>query len=93
MPNKVFRKRQGKTPLTEPQARALADWRNGAYQKTFTPSAQGLQAMHGVMIACSHHPDAEEPSSSEISLWSLEEVRELENSRSAINPAAADWVG
>jgi hypothetical protein len=89
----VSKNLKGKTPLTEPQAKSLADWWGGAYHKTIVPSAQGVQAMHGVMIACGHHPDAEGSSSSGGSLWSLEEVRELENLRSAINPAAADWVG
>jgi len=89
----VSKNPKGQTPLTEPQARALADWWGGAYHQTIVPSAQGVQAIHGVILACGQHPDAEGSSSSEVSLWSLEEVRELENLRSAINPAAADWVG
>ncbi len=84
---------KGKMPLTEQQARALAHWWGVAYQKVALPSEEGGQVLHGLMMPNMHHPDTGWHPSSGNLLWSQEEARELENRRSSINPAAAEWVG
>lgn len=70
------------TPLTEPQARALAFWWGGVYQAPGEGHEEEGDGRHGVVLAGSSE-----------TVWSREQAREVENRRRDINPAAPDWVG
>jgi hypothetical protein len=78
------------TSLTEAQARALAAWWGGRYEKKVTPGGSG-SAGHGVTLAAVRE-DRSVPSP-EIIIFSLEEARDLEKFRQAVNPHSPDWVG
>ena len=82
----------GKTRLTEAQARALAHWWGGAYQRTKGPAGLG-EVWHGVVFTSPGRGDIPTPVSPGLALFSLEEVRNLENLRDDVNPGAPDWVG
>lgn len=86
-------KMQGKTPLTAPQARALARWWGGAHQRVPLPAPEGAGLVHGVVLPRTD-PDAAGPSRwCRMAISSLEEAQTLENIRSPINPGAPAWVG
>ncbi len=78
------------TSLTEAQARALAAWWGGRYEKKVTPGGSG-SAGHGVTLAAARKDRFMRPG--EITIFSLEEARVLEKSREAVNPHSPDWVG
>jgi hypothetical protein len=78
------------TPLTEPQARALAQWWGGTYASA--PATAGAPPRHGVTLpggagAC---PAQSLPAAA---VWTTEEARLMERQRHGINPAAPDWDG
>ncbi len=79
------------TGLTEAQARALAAWWGGRYESKGTPGAPGA-AGHGVILIAAAWGDRCVPTP-EITIFSLEEARDLEKSRQAVNPHSPDWVG
>ena len=78
------------TSLTEAQARALAAWWGGRYERKVTPGGSG-SAGHGVTLAAARKDRFMRPG--EITIFSLEEARALEKSREAVNPHSPDWVG
>jgi hypothetical protein len=79
------------TRLTEMQARALADWWGGCYER-LNPEKSG-EVWHGVSFRQLHRKDPSSPQSPGLAVFSLEEARALENLREAVNPASPDWVG
>jgi hypothetical protein len=86
------RKKTATTGLTEIQARALADWWGGRYERLIIPQGEG-QACHGVILPASGQPGPARPASRETAIFSLEEALALEKIRDVNNPAAPDWVG
>jgi hypothetical protein len=80
------------TGLTEAQARALAAWWGGRYERKASPGAPGA-AGHGVIIFSPGGHDRSVAPSPEVTIFSLEEARELEKFRQAVNPHSPDWVG
>lgn len=85
-------KQSATTGLTEFQAKALADWWGGRYEKLISPQGEG-QALHGVILPTSGQPDLGRPASRETAIFSVEEALALEKFRDVNNPAAPDWVG
>jgi hypothetical protein len=79
------------TGLTEAQARALAAWWGGRYERKASPGAPGA-AGHGVILNAAAREDRS-MQSPEITIFSLEEARDLEQFRQAVNPHSPDWVG
>ncbi len=70
------------TPLTEPQARALALWWGGRYLRLEEiPQGAGGPG-HAVIVAGFAEP-----------VWSREQAGKVEAGRPEFNPAAIDWVG
>jgi hypothetical protein len=86
------RKKTATTGLTEVQAKALADWWGGRYERLINPQGKG-QACHGVILPSSGQPDPARPASRETAIFSLEDALALEKFRDVNNPAAPDWVG
>ena len=80
------------TGLTEAQARALADWWGGGYQKLSGPKGSG-GACHGVILHRSGQGGSAGPGTRETIIFSLEEAQALEKFRDVNNPGAPDWVG
>jgi hypothetical protein len=77
------------TPLTEPQARALAQWWGGAY----APAPESGKALrHGVTLPSFSGTPAD-PDAAPRWVGTMEEARHLETQRQGINPAAPDWDG
>jgi hypothetical protein len=85
-------KRSGTTRLTEAQAKALADWWGGKYHEAIGLESQG-KACHGVIFTPDGKQERADPVSRQLAIFSLEEARALENTRTADNPGAPDWVG
>ena len=80
------------TPLTEPQARALAQWWGGMYASSPPIAGTARNLRHGVTLP----PCTEErAAANSLPSWvgTMEEARELESRRHGINPAAPDWDG
>ncbi len=78
-------KSRGNTPLTEPQALALASWWKGRYLR-LQPQHGGEEVLHGVQLPLSLEGEV-----AVIYFW--EEAKHLEHRRSSVNPWAPDWVG
>ncbi len=85
-------KKSETTGLTEAQARALADWWGGSYQKYAGPGGSG-DTCHGVILYRFCKPDPAMQGTRETIIFSLEEARALEKFRDVNNPGAIDWVG
>jgi hypothetical protein len=83
----------GKTPLTESQARTLANWYGGEYLESPLPGEQRLEMQHGIRLPQCLPEGATPPLSGGETLWSQEEIWQWENRRSCINPNAETWVG
>ncbi len=83
-------KERAESRLTEAQARALAAWWGGRYERKVSPGAPA--GGHGVILtaAARENGSARSP---EITVFSLEEARALEKSREAVNPHSPDWAG
>ncbi len=79
------------TRLTEIQARALADWWGGCYER-LSPERSG-EVWHGVSFRQLDRKDPSSHRSPNLAVFSLEEARALENVRDAVNPEAPDWMG
>jgi hypothetical protein len=87
-PTKPFQK----TPLTEQQARTLAYWWGGQYQRISLAEGENVNR-HGVVVtgkkSCRPQGDAVAP----IQIFSLEEAVEMENRRGFQEACSPDWVG
>lgn len=81
---------QGMTPLTEQQAKALADWWGGDYQAMREVSGEDTAVVHGVVMPGEKFCPGK---AHRLAIFSLEKATALENRRSSINPGAPDWVG
>jgi hypothetical protein len=79
------------TRLSEIQARALADWWGGSYERL--SSGKSGKVWHGVVFRPGDPKDTSMPRAPKHAVFSLEEARALENLRDAVNPEAPDWVG
>ena len=79
------------TRLSEIQARALADWWGGSYERT--GSEKSGEVWHGVVFQPLDLKGSSKPLAPKHAVFSLEEARALENLRDAVNPDAPDWVG
>ena len=88
----VLRNKSGTSGLTEVQARALADWWGGTYQRVASPGTSG-QVCHGVILSGFDQEKPKSPSPRENVIFSREEAQALEKFRDAVNPGAPDWVG
>ncbi len=81
-----------KTPLTEQQARSLALWWDGDYQK-ISPTGGESAVRHGVVITGKRGCCAQVYADGPIMVFSLEEARDMENRRGFQEAASPDWIG
>jgi len=81
-----------KTPLTEQQARTLAYWWGGQYQRISLAEGENV-TRHGVVVtgkkSCRPQADAYPL----IQVFSLEEAGEMEKRRGFQEACSPDWVG
>lgn len=82
----------GQTPLTEAQARALASWWGGRYQR-LKPGRKGAEVLHGVRLESALANEAAPRKNEKIIICFMEEAGSLERCRQSDNPGAPDWVG
>lgn len=80
------------TPLTEQQARSLAHWWGGEYQRVSLAEKDNA-IRHGVVVtgtkSCRPQADADDA----IQVFSLEEAIAMENRRGFQDAASPDWIG
>ena len=80
------------TPLTEPQARTLAQWWGGTYAPGPTSARSGSFLRHGVTLPPNPRTQPD-PDAAPLWVETMEEASKLETQRHGINPAAPDWEG
>ncbi len=82
----------GKTPLTEQQARALAHWWGGRYEQSIDVK-EVPTVCHGVRLTTGRVDMGREKAGGCRWICSLEEAWEIEKQRGFQEACSPDWVG